>query len=60
VSHLFADGRLAGVQRRLCSGKPAAPDNRGKHPEQFQIDIVQLDHLGPPGNGCIGNADMSI
>ncbi|MNT99271.1 hypothetical protein D3C72_2420840 [compost metagenome] len=60
MGHLFADGRLPGIQRRLRRGKPAAADNRGKHPEQLQIDIVQLNHLEPPACGCIGNADMSI
>ncbi|MNT55224.1 hypothetical protein D3C72_1924440 [compost metagenome] len=60
VGHLFADGRLPGIQRRLRGRETAAADNRGKHPEQFQVDIVQLDHLGPPACGRIGNADMSI
>ncbi|MNP34301.1 hypothetical protein D3C76_1275810 [compost metagenome] len=60
MGHLFADGRLSGIQRRLRGREAAAADNRGKHPEQFQVDIVQLDHLGPPAWGCIGNADMSI
>ena len=60
MGHLFADGRLPGVQRRLRGGEPATADNCGKHSEQFQIDIVQLNHWGAPACGCIGNADMNI
>jgi hypothetical protein len=44
----------------MGGGETAAADNRGKYPEQFQVDIVQLDHREPPAWGCIGNADMSI
>ncbi|MCY1184479.1 hypothetical protein D9M73_251760 [compost metagenome] len=45
MGHLFADRRLPGIQRRLGGRETAAADNRGKHPEQLQIDIVQLNHV---------------
>jgi hypothetical protein len=44
MGHLFADGRLTGVERRLGGGKPPAFDDGSEHPEQFQIDIMQLYH----------------
>jgi hypothetical protein len=48
MGHLFADGRLAGVQRRLRGREAAAADNGGKHPEQLQVDIMQLNHWDLP------------
>ncbi|MND93377.1 hypothetical protein D3C80_855630 [compost metagenome] len=59
VRHLLADRRLASVQRGLRGGKATAPDNRGENPEQFQVDIVELDHHGLPVGRHIVAADMN-
>ncbi|MCY1181754.1 hypothetical protein D9M73_222770 [compost metagenome] len=60
LAHLFADGRLAKVQGRLRCGKAAALDDGGEHPEQFQIDVVQLVQAQSPICFYIGNADVGI
>ncbi|MNV84813.1 hypothetical protein D3C71_1787120 [compost metagenome] len=59
MRHLFAYGRLAGIERGLCRRKAAAPDDRGEYPEQFKVDIVQLDHRSLPAGCHIASADMN-
>ncbi|MCY1370895.1 hypothetical protein D9M69_580120 [compost metagenome] len=49
MGHLLADGGLARVERGLGGGKPPAFDDGGEDPEELQVDIMQLDHGGPPG-----------
>ncbi|GLO44365.1 hypothetical protein PPUN109347_09270 [Pseudomonas putida] len=60
VRHLFADGRLAGVERGLRRRKTTAPDDGGEYPEQLQVDIVELDHRSLPAGRHIALADMNI
>jgi hypothetical protein len=60
MAHLFADGGLADIQRCLSRGKSAAFDDAGKHPEQFQINIVQLNHSKSPEAYYIAKSDMNI
>jgi hypothetical protein len=59
VCHLLADSRLASIQCGLRRGKATAPDNGGEYPEQFQINIVELNHHGLPAGRHIVAADMN-
>ena len=60
MGHLFADGRLAGIERCLRCRKATAPDDGGENPEKLQIDIVELDHGGLLAVRHIVLADMSV
>ncbi|GHS80445.1 hypothetical protein PPUJ20066_49700 [Pseudomonas putida] len=60
VRHLFADGRLAGVEGGLRRRKATAPDDGGEYPEELQIDVVELDHWGLLAVRHIALADMSV
>ncbi|WP_324805290.1 hypothetical protein U9R80_12050 [Pseudomonas sp. JQ170C] len=59
MRHLFADRRLTGIEGGLRRGKATAPDNGGENPEQFQVDIVELDHHRLPTVRHIAAADMN-
>ncbi|MNP22717.1 hypothetical protein D3C76_1154010 [compost metagenome] len=44
LAHLFADGGLADIEGGLGGGEAAAANDGLENPQQFQVDVVELDH----------------
>ncbi|MCY1525601.1 hypothetical protein D9M68_605850 [compost metagenome] len=44
LGHLFADGGLADIEGGLCRGEAATANYGLENPQQFQVDVIELDH----------------